>query len=125
MKAVPKAADIIIIIIVCALTFLSASFVYFNKQGRALVLIRAESSEWVFPLNSEEKIVMQGPLGDTVARIANNRAWIESSPCNNQTCVALGFVSRQGQWAACLPNNTLLMIYGVKEKKEDVDTIVW
>jgi len=126
MKPMPKAADIIIILLAAFFTFSAFFYVYTKQRGSAQVLIRAQDEEYIFPVNAEETIVVSGTLGDTIVRIGDIRAWIESSPCDNQTCVASGFVSKHGQWAACLPNNVLLLIHGASDKEEEnVDTIVW
>ena len=87
-----------------------------------MVLIRSRDNEWVFPLSAEETITVSGPLGDTTVKISGKRAWVESSPCKNQTCTTIGYIQRQGTWSACLPNNVLLMIEGSDE--QDVDAIV-
>jgi len=118
-----KLPDIFIILLAAGLTLFSAYGAYVKPQGKAQVLIRGQGSEWAFPAGAEETIVVPGPLGDTVVRIHENRAWVESSPCENQTCVASGSVARHGEWAACLPNNVLLLIRGTEG--EDVDTIAW
>lgn len=74
-------------------------------------------------MEATETVAVYGPLGVTVVRIGDNRAWVESSPCVSQTCVASGFIFRQGQWAACLPNNVLIIIEGVQSG--EVDAISW
>jgi hypothetical protein len=73
-------------------------------------------------LDADETVVVNGPLGNTIVKIYENRAWVETSPCENQTCVASGIVMRQGQWSACLPNHVLLIIQG---EDNDVDAVVW
>jgi hypothetical protein len=123
MKAVVKIADIVIILFVMIIIFFTAFFVYFKPQENSLVLIRGYACEWSYPVDAQETVFISGPLGDTIVRINERQAWIESSPCDNQTCVAAGIITRQGQWAACLPNNVLLMIYGVRDN--DVDIVVW
>jgi len=123
MKLQFKISDVIIILLASGFTFFSAYRAYIKPQGQAQVLVRGHDSEWAFPVDAEETVVVSGPLGDTVVRIHNNRAWVESSPCENQTCVSSGSVARQGQWAACLPNNVLLMIKGTGG--DDVDAVVW
>jgi len=123
MKLPVKIPDILIILLAAGVTFFSAFRAYVKPQGLARVLIRGQESEWLFPVDAEETVIVPGPLGDTVVRIHENRAWVESSPCENQTCVASGLLARQGQWAACLPNNVLLIIEGAGG--EDVDTIAW
>jgi len=123
MKLRIKITDVIIILLAAGLTFFSAFAAYVKPQGAARVLIRGQGSEWTFLLGDDETVVIPGPLGNTVVRIGDNHAWVESSPCENQNCVAFGLLERQGQWAACLPNNVLLMIEGTGE--EDVDAVAW
>jgi len=118
-----KLPDIFIILLAAGVTFFSVFDAYIKPQGQVEVLIRGQGGEWFFPLNAEETVIVAGPLGNTVVKIHDNRAWVESSPCENQTCVASGFVSRQGQWAACLPNNVLLMMQGKGD--DDVDAVAW
>jgi len=118
-----KFADIIIILIAASFAFAAFFFVYMKEQDKVEVLIRGQSGEWTFPLDAQETVIVSGALGDTIVRLHDNRAWVESSPCNNQTCVAMGFVSKQGQWAACLPNNVLLIIHGVNN--DEIDSLAW
>ena len=112
MKLFIKIPDILIILLVTGITLYFTYNVYFTPQGSAQVLIRGLDSEWTFPVSSGETIAVSGPLGNTIVRIENRQTWVENSPCLNQTCVASGMITRQGQWAACLPNHVLLMIQG-------------
>ena len=123
MKSWLKIFDIVIILLVAALTVFAAYMMYMKPQERAQVLMRGQNGEWTYPANAEETIAVSGPLGDTIVRLHGNSAWIESSPCNSQACVASGKINKQGQWTACLPNNVLLMILGSKDG--DVDSIAW
>ena len=123
MKIWIKTFDIIIILLVAGLTFFAAYTVYMKPQGQTRILVRGQGGEWTFPAGAEETVFIPGPLGDTMVRLRENRAWIEFSPCDNQTCVASGMLSRQGHWAACLPNNVLLMIYGTEDS--NVDSVAW
>jgi len=118
-----KFADILIIFLAAVVTVYSFVTVYIKKNNNINILIRGQDSEWTFPINAEEVITVSGILGDTIVKLHDNRAWVESSPCDNQTCVASGFIRKQGQWAACLPNNVLIMIQG--EKENDIDSAAW
>jgi len=122
MKVKVRIVDIIIILAVAGLTVFAFYIAYMRPQGTSQVLIRGDAGEWVYPVNAEETIVVKGPIGDTTVRIHGNSAWIESSPCDNYTCIAVGSVSKQGEWVACLPNNVLLIIHGIND---DVDGITW
>jgi hypothetical protein len=123
MKKRIKILDIIIIFIAASLTVSSAYAAYFKPQNSVRVLIRGQDKEWTFPLETNETVSINGPLGDTIVKIHEGRAWIESSPCNNQTCVGMGYVHEQGQWAFCLPNKVMLIIEGTDD--EDIDSITW
>ena len=126
MKLNIKLSDILIILLVCGITLFSGYSVYMKPGENTQVLVRGQESEWLFPIGAEEAIVVSGPLGDTKVRIGENSAWVESSPCDNQTCAAAGFLSRQGQWTACLPNNILVMIQGGSSGGiDDVDAFAW
>ena len=118
-----KLLDFLIIAIVSAFVFFSAYIAYMRPAGNLLFLIRGNEGEWVFPAETNESVIVRGPLGDTVVRLEENCAWIESSPCDNKTCAASGKVAKQGQWAACLPNGVLLMISG--SGGDGVDSVSW
>jgi len=118
-----KILDIIIILLAAGLTLSSAYAAYVKPESTVRVLIRGQDKEWTFPIDTNETVTVNGPLGDTVVKINDGKAWIESSPCGNQTCVGMGSVRQQGQWALCLPNKVMLFIEGTND--EDIDTITW
>ncbi|MCL2230041.1 MAG: NusG domain II-containing protein [Treponema sp.] len=119
-----KLVDIIIIMIAACIVFFAVYAAYIKPQDMLNnILIRASEDEWTFPVNAEETIVVTGPLGKTIVRLHNSSAWIESSPCDNQTCMSAGLITKQGQWTACLPNNVLLMMQGTINEDDDVDAL--
>ena len=120
-----KIPDIVIILLAFGLTGASAYTAYLKPQNTIQVLIQGQNMTWIYPADAEESIVVPGPLGNTIVQIRDSYAWVESSPCENQTCVASGRVRRLGAWAACLPNNVLLMIEGNDGHKDHPDSIAW
>jgi len=112
-----KIPDIVIILLAIGLTGFSAFTVYAKPHSTTQVYIEGQNQQWVFPLDAEETINVKGPLGITVVRIHENEAWVESSPCENKICVAAGHLHRNGEFAACLPNNVLVMIEGNDDNK--------
>jgi len=120
-----KFADAAIILLAFALVGLSSFAAYIQPQNSIRVAIQGSGSEWIFPLDAEETVTVRGPLGDTIVRIHGNEAWVESSPCQNQTCVAMGHVNSRGAWVACLPNNVFFLIEGSDESKDEPDVHSW
>jgi hypothetical protein len=115
--------DILIILFVMGVTFFAAYLAYMKPQERVQILVRGQGNDWIFPIEAEETVIVSGLLGETIVRISGQRVWVEASPCENQNCVASGFITRQGQWAACLPNNVLVLVQG--EYGGDIDAVVW
>jgi hypothetical protein len=120
-----KIPDIVIILLGLGLTGFSAFAVYVSPEVSTRVMIQGPDQLWIFPLDAEETVVVRGPLGNTVVKIDGNQAWVESSPCDNQTCVASGHIRQPGAWTACLPNNVFLMIEGNDEPENFPDSIAW
>ena len=112
-----KIPDIVIILMALGLTGFSAFRVYVKPQSTTRVLIEGSTQQWVFPLDAEETVNVRGPLGITVVKIHGDEAWVESSPCDNKVCVGAGHLNRNGEFAACLPNNVLLIIEGHDDDK--------
>jgi hypothetical protein len=129
MKGKPplKPFDFLALGIAAAFTVFSAVAVYARSSDAAdqVVLRSSGGKVWVYPLDAEETVEVQGPLGDTVVRISGRRAWVASSPCNNQTCVAAGHITAQGQWVACLPNSVFFSIEGTGNAEGDLDSLAW
>jgi hypothetical protein len=125
-KPLLKIPDLVIILLAAALTGFSSFVAYVQPQNSIRVMIRGTSDqEWIFPLSAEETVTVQGPLGNTVVRIHGNEAWVESSPCANQTCVGMGHADSRGDWVACLPNNVFFLIEGSNESRYYPDTTSW
>jgi hypothetical protein len=128
MKRKPplKPFDFLVVAAAVALTSFSAFSVYARPKASQQVIIQGASGRaWVYPLDAEEMVAVPGPLGNTVVRIHGRRAWVESSPCDNQTCVAAGHITAEGEWVACLPNNVFLLIEGTGNDAGNVDSSAW
>lgn len=76
-----------------------------NHSGRRLIAR--------YPLGeaSVGRVVrVKGPLGFTEVEVRGDRARVVSSPCRDKICVRFGWRSRDGEFAACLPNRLLLVV---------------
>ena len=120
-----KILDIMIIILAAALTGFSSFAAYIQPRDEISVVIQGADRKWIFPLDAEETVTVPGPLGNTVVRLHGKEAWVESSPCANQTCVGMGHASSRGAWAACLPNNVFFLIEGTSGNENNPDSTAW
>jgi len=119
-----KLWDVVIFLLALGLTGVSVFTIYVKPRNIPQVLIEGHNQRWIFPLDAEETVNVQGPAGTTVVRIHGNQAWVESSPCGNKICIGAGHLRKNGEFAACLPNNVLIVVEG-NNASEDVDTATW
>jgi len=119
-----KPLDFLVTIPAFGAVVVSFFLAYAGSDGQTSVFLKTENGEWVFPVDANETINAEGPLGTTVVEISNGSARITVSPCVNQTCVAGGSVRSPGRWTACLPNRVMLYI-GEGERDKDIDATAW
>jgi hypothetical protein len=105
--------------VVCAFS----AFFYNNAGDSALVAaIEGANDTWFFPVDAEETVSVAGPLGATVVHVSAGGAYVVSSPCANQLCVAQGKIHRAGGGVSCLPNRVVVTIQGGRSK---IDGATW
>ena len=120
-----KIPDLIIILLAIILTGFSAYTVYLKPNTALQISIQGAARQWIFPLDAEETINVEGPLGTTIVKIHNNEVWVESSQCKNQICVGMGHIGSRSKWIACLPNNVFIVIEGSDNTNELIDSTTW
>ena len=127
LKLPIKLMDIVIILVAVGLAGFSVYTVYIKKtEGRPMVIAYNQHSQWIYPLDTNETFGVPGALWeDTVIRIEDGQAWVEYSPCDNQLCVGMGKVSRNGAMVSCLPNMVFFVIQGRNEQSDDPDRTTW
>jgi len=119
-----KPLDIPVIVLAVVLTLLLAVAAYSGNSSSSRVIIRGPDKTWIYPLDAEEEVKVEGPIGITTVQIHQGKAAIISSPCDGQTCVAAGAFGRNGQWAACLPNRVFVLVEGA-DGTDGVDASSW
>lgn len=107
-----KPFDIPAVAVVASVAVLSAVIVYGGGTGEAKVIVEGGGKTWVYPLDAEETLRVRGEIGETVVHVHDGKVSVESSPCENQTCVAAGAIDSNGQWVACLPNAVFVRVEG-------------
>ncbi|MBE6650710.1 MAG: NusG domain II-containing protein [Ruminococcaceae bacterium] len=107
-------------IIIVAVLLCVALFVFFGIKKdtgeRAEIWIKGELYRTYdlnepFELSLDNEIVIKGN---------GSEAWFHHSDCPDKVCINTGKLHISGEWAACLPNETVLKI--VKDNG-DVDTV--
>jgi hypothetical protein len=97
----------------------SAVYAYSGRNKAGDVVIQASGTQWIYPLTSDRRVDVQGPIGDTIVIIRDGKAFVEDSPCPDKLCVHMPAISQPGQWIACLPNKVFVRVRGNSEQGID------
>ena len=98
-------------IVLFALPFLNLGA--FQNIGDGMqVRITTEQGDFMYPLHIERTLSFEGPVGITSIKIFDSKVVVLASPGRKQICVNAGYIERNGQWLACLPNRIFLRVFG-------------
>jgi hypothetical protein len=115
----PKPLDYIALILSIAVTAALFVSAYQQPGGTVAVEITASEAAWIYPLEEERTVEVEGPLGTTVLRIEAGSVKFSDSPCPHKYCILHGAIGAAGQWNACLPNRVFIKIRGAKRERLD------
>ena len=110
--------DYIIIFLSLAAAVAAGIYVYAGDDGPLRVRIKTAENEFVFPLDEDREVAVEGPLGTTYVHIHDGHAAVIDSPCPNKLCVQAGELDENGEWSACMPNKVFVQIEGGKDESE-------
>lgn len=113
-RQAPAPADLILVLLLLALSLGSQVFLGRRPPGSEVV-VESDKGHQRCPLDRDQVLYLGGPLGRSRVEITGQGARITSSPCPEQRCVLQGWIRRQGEVAACLPNHIALRIEGGRE----------
>ncbi len=109
-----KILDIIILSVIVSIIFISSFFIYSSSNSKLYLKIKTPTEEFIYPLDKNKDIQVQGFRGISQIRIENNTAFMVYSSCPNKTCIAAPKLKKLGDWNACLPNKVFLTIENKK-----------
>ncbi len=82
-----------------------------NGGGKeARLVIDTNKAEYIYPLDEEKTLEINGTIGISVIKIENGKAYFEDSPCPNKLCVEMPAVRENNDWAACMPNEVFIRV---------------
>ena len=80
--------------------------------GVRLVSVQSVDGAYLYPLDVDRTVVLDGPVGISEVVIRGNTAFFGHSDCDDGLCERMGPLAREGDWAACLPNKVFVTIVG-------------
>ncbi len=102
------------VVILCAL-MLNAWLIWSfygtgGREGDWLIIRSSAAAQQKLRLSDSGQFTVPGREGDSVIEVRNGMARFLHSPCTGRHCVRAGWLSHDGDWAACLPNLVSLYV---------------
>ncbi len=63
-------------------------------------------------LRENQTLKVEGPLGITTIEVRDGKVRFVDSPCPGKQCIHAGWLSVDGDFAACIPNHISLLVAG-------------
>ncbi len=104
--------DCKLLIVVTVLVALSFLLPLSQGAGARVVVSSDDRIVFVAPLDKDQRVELDGPLGITVLQIKNGAARVISSPCSQKVCIHMGEARHTGDLLACVPNQLVITIEG-------------
>jgi hypothetical protein len=118
-----KLGDILIIITALCFIVVFSLNIFTHRASAGELHVILPDKEYIYTLQKNEEITIQGPLGASVIHIKDNHVCMHSSPCSLQLCVEKGTITHPGEWIACLPNKILIIIKGKENDQNEIDAL--
>ena len=80
-----------------------------ETPAQAEIIFQGESTK-IIDLNKESMTFSIDPLPQVEFTLKDGEIAFTKSNCPDQICVQTGWLNRPGQFAACMPNEVLLLI---------------
>ena len=102
-----KIGDIFIIIF-----FLLFVFLLPKNKGEKVIISVDKNRNFVYPLNQDREIIVEGKLGEAKVVIRDGKVKIVNSPCPLKICERKGWIEKKGDFIICVPNRVVIRITG-------------
>ncbi len=110
---VTRADWLVIVASLALLPWLYATFWSSDDTAADKVHIIVDGKELPpISLHQDRKLTIRGSIGTSTLQIEQGRIRFVHSPCQGQQCVHSGWLSHNGEFAACLPNRIALQLSG-------------
>jgi len=91
------------------------------SQGQNVRIEMDGKPVYILPIDRNNAVSVEGPLGKTQIEIKDHKVRITESPCNNKLCIHQGW-TQQGT-IICLPNRIIVTIEDEPHQSGTVDAI--
>lgn len=83
-----------------------------RDAGEWAVIKTSSARDQTISLQQPQRVVITGPIGNTVIEVADGKVRFVDSPCDNKQCIHSGWLKQLGDFAACIPNRISIVVSG-------------
>ncbi len=116
-----RADMVAVALAVAALPFLYHAYWGSNTQGDAVRIFMPGQPPALVSLDRDREVTVKGPLGPSILQIKDGKVRFVSSPCRNKLCIHSGWLSRGGEFAACLPNRISIVVLAQEQRYDAIN----
>jgi hypothetical protein len=116
-----RADKAVVALALVALPFLYNTYWGGNTRGDAVRIFMPGQPPALVSLDRDREVTVQGPLGPSVLQIKGGKVRFVSSPCRNKLCIHSGWLSRGGEFAACLPNRISIVVLAQEQRYDAIN----
>jgi hypothetical protein len=112
---VTRADKLLLVLVIAGLPFVYLVLWHSTAAGDMLVVWSPVTGKQEFNLHRDQVLKIQGRMGISRIDIRNGKARFTHSPCTGKLCIQHGWVSRGGDFVACLPNRVSVEVRTASE----------
>jgi hypothetical protein len=122
MPPLTTAGDRVVLLLAIALIAVLYAICWRDTETADRVQITvAGARPLTVPLSRDQVLELPGQLGTSRIEIRAGRIRFVDSPCRNKYCVHSGWLSHNGDFAACVPNGIALAVTGAGPRYDSIN----
>jgi len=117
-----------IILWVATLWVIGLYFYYWTDHSESAVyavILAPHHVSYHVNLTHDQWLTVMGALGESVLQVEKGRIRFFSSPCHNKYCIHNGWLRRDHDFVACIPNQISVELYGTQATQQKLDAIAY
>ncbi len=108
-----RSGDRVVLLVAAVVAILCCVQIWRPRASGKTVVILSPSGETQLSLSHDRTVTVQGKQGISLTvTVADNRVCVQESGCPDQVCVHSGWLSQNGQVAACVPAGVSVRVIG-------------
>ena len=121
LSLITRADIIVICAAVLVLPVLYSHFWGDGSRGEIARIQVADHEPLIIPLQRSQRYTIEGPLGSSIIEVLDGRIRFTKSPCRNKLCIHSGWLQRDAEFAACLPNLISITVSGRNPRFDSIN----